>query len=321
MTQTNTVKTIRATGSGVPPAADEEPGRAVEITQGSYDSADNIGDRAKDYWRANVMPQGRLMAVRAARLDGMRRLVERIAGAQVNSRTLVKDFVTQSDQINSLTEAMLKGAREQSVTYHDNEPVVEVEMSVTMETVWQTVKTWSEEHYKGDKVKLKEFEERTQNVQKQVITETGMGCVAEKYMKEAAPTDVIATATEAHGWPTALSETGSAVIDKEKYKLPGQARLMAQRAAEIDARRKLAEKIDSLQIRPHTCVKDFVAEHGSIQTAIAVFQQGAYVVEGSLKENADGTVEITVSIDTQPLWETIIRYERTTVTKVHHGDE
>ena len=315
MTQTNERKVFKETGSGAPPTADEQVGEAVPVAKdASVESLDNMSARAKKYWMANVKPQGRLGAVRAARVDGMRRLVERIAGTQINSQTLVRDFVTEKDDINALASAMLTGAREQSITYHDAEPVVEIEMAVTLETVWETVKTWSEAHYKGDKVKLKEFEERCQHTDRKVITETGMGCVREDLMKGEAPAEVMATAKTAMGWPAAISETGSAAVDAESPN-KAQAKLMARRAAELDARRKLGEKIDGLEIRSHTCVKDFVAAHDTIKTAMMTYQQGAYVVEGSYKELPDGTVEATVAIDTAPLWDTIMRYERTTVTK------
>jgi hypothetical protein len=315
MTQTNKETVLKETGTGVPPSVNDEVGQTTVIPQKGLGSSVGWGPKAKIYWTQNVKPQGRLLAVRAARLDGMRRLVERIAGTQINSDTLVRNFVTERDDINALASAMLADAREQSVCYHDDEPVVEVEMAVTLETVWETVKTWSKIHYKGDKVKIKEFEERCPPSERKmrVIRETGMGCVGAEFLNSEGPAEVMATATAAQGWPAAISETGTAPIDTVNPD-KAQARLLARRAAELDARRKLAEKIDGLQINPHTRVKDFVARHGTIKTAMMIYQQGAYVVEGSDRELPDGTVETTVAIDTAPLWDTIMRYERTTVT-------
>jgi hypothetical protein len=320
MTQTNQITVLKETGTGAPPTVNDQVGETTVIPEKGLGTSIGWGPKARKYWMANVKPQGRLLALRAARLEGMRRLVERIAGTQINSDTLVRNFVTERDDINSLASAMLRGAREQSVTYHDDEPVVEIEMAVTLETVWETVKTWSEAHYKGDRVKLKEFEERCQHTERKVICETGMGCVGEDQMKTEAPAEVMATATAAQGWPAAVSETGTAAVDTVNPD-KAQAKLMARRAAELDARRKLGEKIDGLEVRSHTSVKDFVAKHDSIKTAMMTYQQGAYVVEGSYKELDDGTIEATVAIDTAPLWDTIMKYERTTVTKGKSGDE
>ena len=320
MTQTNEIKVLKETGTGAPPSVNDQVGETTVIPEKGLGDAIGWGPKAKKYWMANVKPQGRLMARRAARIDGVRRLLERIAGTQVNSDTLVRNFVTERDDINALTVALLKGMREQSITYHDEEPIVEIEMAVTLETVWETVKTWSEAHYKGDRVKLKEFEERCQHSERKVITETGMGCVGEDFMKGEAPAEVMATAKAAMGWPAAVSETGTAAVDTENPN-KAQAKLMARRAAELDARRKLGEKIDGLEVSSNTHVKDFVAKHDSIKTAMMTYQQGAYVVEGSYKELDDGTVEATVAIDTAPLWDTIMKYERTTVTKGKSSDE
>jgi hypothetical protein len=314
MTQTNKIKVLKETGNGAPPSVADEVGETTVIPQAGLGKIVGWGPRAKTYWMANVKPQGRLMALRAARIDGMRRLVERIAGTVITSDTVVRDFVTEKDDINSFAQALLVGAREQSIRYHDEEPIVEIEMAVTMQTVIETVKTWSDAHYKGDKVKLKEFEERCTKVENKVITETGMGCVGENFMIGEAPTEVMDTAKTTMGWPVAVSETGSGAVDTANEN-KAQAKLMAKRAAELDARRKLAEKLDGLVIRSKTTVKDFVAESDKIKTAMQVYQQGAYVVEGSYKELEDGTWECTVAIDTAPLWDIVMKYERKTVTK------
>ena len=53
----------------------------------------------------------RTLAARAAQADAMRNLVQEIQGAQVDSKTTVKDFVTESDQVNVQVNSFLRGAR------------------------------------------------------------------------------------------------------------------------------------------------------------------------------------------------------------------
>ena len=55
--------------------------------------------------------QKRLMAVRAAKADAFRQLVEIINGVHVNSETVVKDFVTESDVIKTKVEGLIKGIK------------------------------------------------------------------------------------------------------------------------------------------------------------------------------------------------------------------
>ncbi len=56
-------------------------------------------------------PQARPMALRAAQLDAYRNLLEVTEGVQIDSRTMVKDYVTESDEIRAQISGMVKGAQ------------------------------------------------------------------------------------------------------------------------------------------------------------------------------------------------------------------
>ena len=56
-------------------------------------------------------PQARPMALRAAKLDALRNLLEVTKGVRINSTTTVKDYVVESDIIMSKVEGMIKGAQ------------------------------------------------------------------------------------------------------------------------------------------------------------------------------------------------------------------
>jgi len=53
----------------------------------------------------------RPMALRAAKVDAYRNLLEITKGVQVDSRTTVKDFAVESDVINTQVEGLVKGAQ------------------------------------------------------------------------------------------------------------------------------------------------------------------------------------------------------------------
>jgi len=303
ISQTETRKVLTEVGSGVPRQDWYEAPMPI-TREAPFESPEYMSSSARDYWLKNVQPNGRLGAVQAARVDAMRRLVERIVGTQINSKTLVRDFVTEKDEINAFTGALLRGAREVSVRYYEDEPIVEVEMAVTLETIVTTVKSMKE--FQGNKAKV--FEESVQKVDRKEIVERGMGVVRADLMKVKAPAMVMETAQNIQKWPAVLSETGSgAISDKHSA---AQGKLMARRAAELDARRKLAERINGLEVRSRTYVKDFVTENDEIATAVMAFQQGVYVIEESFKDNGDGTVEITVAVDPEPLWSIMMHYGR-----------
>jgi len=319
MTVTNKEKKLTETGMGAPRAL-EDPGTTVPFQAGtSVDSASYMSEKAKLWWMGpvqadgtrsggNVLPNERLMAARAARVDGLRRLGERLSGVFINSKTTVKDFITQSDDINVKMATFMVGARETGVRYHDDEPIVEVDMEITMTSIFASLKSWGEAHYKGDKVNLKSVEELTISSKDTVFKETGMGVAKTKV--GVAVSVATAVAAAAPGWISeTMSVTGNAAIDTNRD--PAQGKLMAFRGAELDARRKLSEQISGLMITSKTSVKDFVTESDVIRTHMMDFQVGAHVVDGSQKVMEDKTVEVKVEIELRPLWNMFMYYSKT----------
>lgn len=62
-------------------------------------------------------PQARPMALRAAKVDAYRNLLEATKGVRVDSTTVVKDFTVDSDVINAQVEGVVKGAKVMNQEY------------------------------------------------------------------------------------------------------------------------------------------------------------------------------------------------------------
>lgn len=62
-------------------------------------------------------PNQRPMAVRAAMLDAYRNLLEVVSGVRVDSTTTIRDFVVESDIINTQVQGMVKGAKTMKQEY------------------------------------------------------------------------------------------------------------------------------------------------------------------------------------------------------------
>jgi hypothetical protein len=84
-----------------------------KVNQGSvnwsagYIEAVGIGAPAdKSIGKANARP----MALRAAKIDALRNLLEITKGVQVDSTTTIKDFTVESDVINTQVNGLVKGA-------------------------------------------------------------------------------------------------------------------------------------------------------------------------------------------------------------------
>jgi len=240
----------------------------------------------------------RLMAKRAAELDAKRRLLERIKGLRIDSRTLVRDFVTESDTINTEAEGRLVGARIVRQYYHDDELLVEVEVEVPVEWVIQTVKMLSVRSWQGNRLKALDYEQILRKQIRKNFRATGMGTVAREFVVKV--TSV--TKIEVPEWPTTIRATGTGT--DPQIGTP-QGKLKAARAAELDAKRKLAEQVWGLTIDANTTVRDFVTERDEIRSQVLAVLVGSYV--DSTRFNDDGTVEVMVAIPSAQVWSVVYK--------------
>ncbi|MDR0674339.1 MAG: LPP20 family lipoprotein [Zoogloeaceae bacterium] len=72
----------------------------------------------------------------------------------------------------------------------------------------------------------------------------------------------------------------------------GQQKLMAIRAAQIDAYRNLAEQVHGFRVWGDTSVSAYVAKNDTVRTYVDAFIRGARVV--NVADADDGTFEVTV---------------------------
>ena len=79
---------------------------------------------------------------------------------------------------------------------------------------------------------------------------------------------------------------------------PGQRKLAAMRAAEVDAYRKLAEQVHGFNIDGRTTVADFVAQNDAIRAWVEALVRGARIVSNEPVE--DGNYKATVELVTPP---------------------
>lgn len=78
----------------------------------------------------------------------------------------------------------------------------------------------------------------------------------------------------------------------------GQQKLMAMRAARIDAYRNLAEQVYGVRISGGTAVASFASQNDTVRTYVDAFMRGARVVNST--NSTDGNYEVTVELDLTP---------------------
>ena len=282
---------IRVTGSGAPrpevPAGFED---AISDLPAGYAITRSI----PAIWKT-VPGQARLMAKRGAEVDAMRRLLEQIKGLRLNSNTLVRDFVTEYDEISTQASGIVVGASEVSTYLHDDELIVEVTMEVSVERVITKLKALHAAHYRGNRVTTTDIVNIKQSVKRKTVRATGMSVPPARFVQVAR-----AAGVEMPDWMGRQIKATGQGTDPDIN--TAQGKLRAARAAELDAKRKLAEQIYGLAISSNTTVRDFVTEHDEIATQVDAVLVGAIV--SPVEFNGD-VANVLVSIPAADVWHVV----------------
>ena len=95
--------------------------------------------------------------------------------------------------------------------------------------------------------------------------------------------------------PTKLTAVGYGNPGTYAQYTPGQQKLMAMRAAQVDAYRSLAEQVYGFRITGSTTVSAFATQSDSIRSYVDALIRGARVI--SMASIADGNFEATVELE------------------------
>lgn len=95
--------------------------------------------------------------------------------------------------------------------------------------------------------------------------------------------------------PMVLRVVGYGAVDVNNKKQSAmQRRLMAVRAAKLDAYRALAERLYGMQVQGSTTVRDMVVQDDRFRTYVETYMHGARVLSADVL--SDGTVETTLEM-------------------------
>jgi len=224
--------------------------------------------------------QAKLLALRAAKVDALRNLLETIRGVRIDARTTVKDFLTQHDEIRTQVEGRIRGVR---VIQERVLPsgIAEVDMELSVKVLPRDIR-------------------KMLSPIGPVIRATGAG-VHPGFWDKVAPMSAPSRRARMEEGPKWRYETvrvtGRGAPGEQDD--PVQRRLMAERAAKVDAYRNFAELVEGLYLDSETTVEDFLVGRDVIRTKLRAFVQGARVVR--VEEKEDGTVEVELECSLEDL--------------------
>lgn len=222
---------------------------------------------------AQLTAQQRLMAKRAAKADALRNLGEMVYGVQIDSRTKVRDFITESDTIRARLATVIQGARE--VDYVEKpDGTAEVTVEITLGRV---------EDILGRRLLYDQ----------QVFTAVGYGAPPGG---EPAPGYTPPPPAPIHD---VIRAKGNGVEPNDPSMSRPEKALMGKRAAKIDALRNLLEEVYGVTVRSKTTVRDFITQSDDMKARVSAFVRGARVV--SERALGDGSYEVEVELELDPL--------------------
>jgi hypothetical protein len=228
-------------------------------------------------------PRERLKATRAAELDADRLLAERIYGLQIDSETSVKDLAETDDAISGAVSATLVG----SITTESPEYLEDGRVQVVRA------------------VKIREVIDTLNRVIKGKKLEDG---------SVATVSDVVKTDRKTND--KIIDAMGNAALKGSE----GHQKIMAKRAAEMDAYRRLAGRMMGVKIDGTTTIRDFALENDEILASLSQVLKAA--TPTAIKYNkSDGSCEVTMEIKTQDIIRSTRRFLKGNTTKTQIKDE
>jgi len=225
-------------------------------SQAAVRSTEGPAPNLPEIWQ-QAGPRERLKATRAAELDADRLLIERLYGVQIDSRSTVADLAMQDDSIAAIAGASLVGALTVGEPEYFDDGRVEVVKSVKIEQVIETIRRKTKEKLRADGTsEMVDFDEKTE------------------------------LATEGK----TLEAMGNAAIPGSL----GHQKVMAKRAAELDAYRRLAQRLMDIRIDSETTIRDACLESDDLIASLSQLVKGAEPL--SIRYLDDGSCEVKMSI-------------------------
>jgi hypothetical protein len=220
-----------------------------------------------EIWQ-KVPAQQRLMALRAAEVDGTRLLLERIMGLHTSSDTTVRDLTLSSDTVRGMLSASIKGVTSSEPPQYFPDGRVEVVRAVKVQQVIEVL---------------------NRVIQQQKLADGSTKTIFDSQNKELVQRD------------EKLDVVGSSALPGSE----GLTKIRAKRAAEADAYRKLGERILGVRVTSDTTVRDLALKNDEVVKTMAGVIKGAEST--AIQFQKDGSCEVTMQLKLGEVLKTVTR--------------
>lgn len=227
-------------------------------------------------------PRARLKATKAAELDADRLLVERIYGLQIDADTTLRDLVEHDDSISGAVSATLVGAITTRPPEYIEDGRVRVVRAVKIREVVDTLNRV----IKGKRLNDGSFSTTSDD-----------------------------TKTNRESNDRLIDVMGNSALPGSE----GHQKILAKRAAEMDAYRELSKRIMGIKIDSETTVRDQAIENDEIISSLSHIIKAATPTKITYIQ--DGTCEVTMEVKIKDIIRTLKRKSIGSTTKTTIKDE
>jgi len=207
---------------------------------------------------ANATGQAQLSAVKVAQRDADRRMLERIRGVQIDAKTHIYDFILADDTIEASIRGVLSGVKHDAPQY-DDDGQVRVVAKLMMKDIIATLKQHiRQKKIAGIPVTVERLDELEIQVGTQILEELGVGALPDSV---------------------------------------GYQRLLARRAAQVDAYRELVGRVLGMEIDSQTKVQNLVLASDKLKVAIQNAVRGAEEIQHRYDEKNSCFVTMKLKLE------------------------
>ena len=253
----------------------------VSASYAAVKPTEEAAPRLPEIWQ-KAGPRERLKATRAAEIDADRLLVERLYGLQIDSNTTVLDLTAGDDKVAGAVSASLVG----SLTIGEPEYLADGRVQVVRAVKIQEVVETLNRVIKGKRLADGSFANSSEN---------------EK--TDRSVTDKV------------IDVMGNAALPGSE----GHQKIMAKRAAEMDAYRRLAARMMQQKINSDTTVRDMCLQNDQVVAKLSQVLKAA--TPTNIKYLDDGSCEVTMEIKVSDLIRTTRSYMKGDTQKTEIKDD
>jgi len=243
-------------------------------------------------WRS-VSAHQKLAALRMARQDARRKLLERVLCVRVNPTTLFGDLLAEDADLADHASRFVVVARESRRYFHHDELLVDVTVSVSVSQATKLMLKLYKRYYRGGRATIEDIERISRCFNCAMIEATGTGAPATRVMSDVSSVTGVVSPDWADERIRATGRSVDVAVGS------GDGRVRAARVATTDARRRLFERLGKLPLTPTMSIKEYFSSRSELRSQVLGLVVDSIVER---RDFDDSSAMVSLSVSGPAVW-------------------